>query len=236
MTRTAAYKPRRAPHAAAFARAWDLARERAGALIEDIAFERAIEGVETEVFDRFGGLTGSKTVYNDRLLVFLLRHLKPDRYGPERHNATQMRGVAGQWPAGSGAAECHADGELPAPAPPAPDTMDAALRAMEPALPAPVETMFDPDDLDAELRTADIMDGKLPHHLAEQSPVKTDEQLRKEALRAQYERGREIYDTTDAATHATLSPEDESALYLYMDPSQASQQPRKRRRKKGDQV
>lgn len=232
MTRTAAYKLRRAPHAAAFARAWDLARERAGALIEDIAFERAIEGVETEVYDRFGGLTGSKTVYNDRLLTFLLRHLKPERYG----SVTQMRGAAGQWPAGSGAAECRADGELPAPPLPAPDTMDAALRAMEPALPAPVETMFDPDDLDAELLTADIMDGKLPHHLAEQSPVKTDEQLRKEALRAQYERGREIYDTTDAATHATLSHEDESALYLYMDPSQASQQPRKRRRKKSDQV
>ena len=37
MTRMSAYRLRRAPHAAAFARAWDRARELAGALIEDIA-------------------------------------------------------------------------------------------------------------------------------------------------------------------------------------------------------
>ncbi|MBX7500811.1 hypothetical protein K3181_05095 [Qipengyuania sp. YG27] len=37
MSRASAYRLRRAAHAGAFARAWELARERAGALIEDIA-------------------------------------------------------------------------------------------------------------------------------------------------------------------------------------------------------
>ena len=49
MSRESAYRLRRSAHGAAFARAWDAARHHAGGLIEDVAFERAIEGVEHEV-------------------------------------------------------------------------------------------------------------------------------------------------------------------------------------------
>ena len=45
------------------------ARELAGALIEDIAFERAIEGVEVESYDGHGELAGTRTVHNDRLVA-----------------------------------------------------------------------------------------------------------------------------------------------------------------------
>src|ERR1700761_4955834 len=51
MSRESAYQLRRAGHGAAFARAWDAARRHAAGLIEDIAFERAIQGVELEVYN-----------------------------------------------------------------------------------------------------------------------------------------------------------------------------------------
>ena len=83
MSRESAYKLRRAPHAAAFARAWDAARHHAGSLLEDVAFERAIEGVEHNVFDEHGEVICTRRVHNDRLLMFLLRHLKPERYAAD---------------------------------------------------------------------------------------------------------------------------------------------------------
>lgn len=81
MTRESAYKLRRAPHATAFAHAWDAARHHAGSVLEDMAFERALEGIEQNVFDEFGQVVCTKRVYSNRLLTFLLSHLKPERYG-----------------------------------------------------------------------------------------------------------------------------------------------------------
>ncbi|MGX7925589.1 hypothetical protein ACWPMX_03330 [Tsuneonella sp. HG094] len=169
MTRASAYRLRRAAHAGAFARAWDQARERAGALIEDIAFERAIEGVEVETFDGNGELSATRTVYNDRLLTFLLRHLKPERYSAA---ARERRGSA--WPEGQGASEC---------------AMDDALRAMEPELPAPPEELLDPDQLETDLLTAEIADGTLPRFLSEQREPRSAERLMQEELAARIERG-----------------------------------------------
>lgn len=83
MTRESAYKLRRAAHGAAFSRAWDAARHHAGSFLEDIAFERAIEGVEHNVYNEYGDVVCTKRVYNDRLLMHMLRHLKPERYGRE---------------------------------------------------------------------------------------------------------------------------------------------------------
>jgi len=74
MTRESAYKLRRAAHGAAFARAWDAARHHAGSFLEDIAFERAIEGVEHNVYNEYGDVVCTKRVYNDRLLMQMLRH------------------------------------------------------------------------------------------------------------------------------------------------------------------
>jgi hypothetical protein len=77
MGRESANRLRRSPHGAAFARAWDAARLHAGAALEDIAFERAIEGVEHNVYNEYGDVVATKHVVNDRMLTFLLSHLKP---------------------------------------------------------------------------------------------------------------------------------------------------------------
>src|SRR4051812_48598380 len=145
MSRESAYRLRRSPHGAAFARAWDAARHHAGALVEDIAFERAFEGVEHNVYDENGEVVCTKRVYNDRLLMFLLSNLKPEPY------AATARAAAG-------AAE---------PPPPPPIELEASLRAMEPAPPEAPERLLGPETLEAELEIADIADGKLPHFLSE---------------------------------------------------------------------
>ncbi len=155
MTRASAYRLRRAAHAGAFARAWDRARELAGALIEDIAFERALEGVEVETYDGNGELSGVRTVYNDRLLTFLLRHLKPETYSAaarERRGGALLpaSGPNGQGPNGGDA------------------SLDEALRAMEPEPPAPPEQLVGPDQLETDLLTAEVADGQLPPFLSEQ--------------------------------------------------------------------
>ena len=167
MTRETAYRLKRAAHGAAFSRAWDAARHHAGALVEDVAFERAFEGVEHNVYDEHGEVICTKRVYNDRLLMFLLRHLKPERYG--------------------GAAPA-----APPPAdPPAEPDVDASLQAMEPQLPAPPEQLLDPDTLDHELTLADAADGRFPHFLSEQRPPKSAERQAAEARAAQDARGAE---------------------------------------------
>lgn len=140
MSRESAYRLRRSAHGAAFARAWDAARHHAGSLLEDVAFERAIEGVEHKTFNDAGEVTGVRRVTSDRLLTFLLRHLKPERYG-----ATPA----------------------PTPAPERP-SVDATLREMEPELPAPPERLLGPDTLADELDLADAADGVLPRFLSEQ--------------------------------------------------------------------
>lgn len=208
MSRSSAYRLRRAAHAGAFARAWDLARERAGALIEDIAFERAIEGVEVETYDSHGLLTGSRTVYNDRLLTFLLRNLRPERYSAA---ARERRG--GAWPERQGASDA---------------SLDEALRAMEPEPPAPPEELVDPEQLEADLLTAEIADGTLPKFLSEQREPKSPEQERIEALAAQHERGRLAYEKQSAGEK--LSEEEYDDLYAYLDPAEAALQSRRKRR------
>lgn len=145
MTRESAYRLRRSAHGAAFARAWDAARQHAGCALEDISFERAIEGVEHNVYDQYGEVICTKRVYNDRLLTFLLRHLKPERYAPD------VTGIV----AGS------------------PDNLEATLREMEPQLPAPPEALMEAEDFQDSLDLADVADGVLPHFLAEQRPDAT---------------------------------------------------------------
>ncbi|WP_347302035.1 hypothetical protein V5740_08345 [Croceibacterium sp. TMG7-5b_MA50] len=224
MTRASAYALRRAPHAAAFARAWDVARERAGTLIEDIAFERAIEGVEQDQYNSAGELTDSRRVYNDRLLS----HLKPERYSREARSARAAWHFAQPAAAArgtDGGGNDPADGQgtalapVPARATPAPATLEDVLRAMEPALPAPVETMLDAEQLAHELLCAELADGKLPHFLAEQRPAKSPEQLRAEARLAQHERGRAANEKQAAG--GKLTEQEEIDWFAWLDPTQA---------------
>ncbi len=144
LTRESAYRLRRAAGAEAFAAAWDAARHHAGGLIEDIAFERAIDGVAVPVLNEHGEQIASRTRYDNRLLVFLLRRLRADRYGGD---------LRGGPPAGATAT--------------APPPVAVTLRALEPALPAPPEELLG-DEFPHELEIADLADGALPQWLREQ--------------------------------------------------------------------
>ncbi len=170
MTRESAYRLRRAGHGAAFARAWDAARHHAGGLIEDIAFERAIEGTEQEVLDREGNVIATRLVHDNRLLKYLLSHLKPERYGGDRSQGSASR-----------ATTAPEEAAIPA--------LEETLRAMEPALPAPPEQMLDAETLADELELADIADGALPHFLREQPAPRTDARRAAEEAAARDARG-----------------------------------------------
>jgi len=166
MSRESAYRLRRAAHGAAFARAWDAARHHAGGLVEDIAFERAIEGTEQEVLDSHGNVIATRLLHDNRLLRWLLCHLKPERYGRARAPGAAPQG-------------------MPEPAP----ILEEHLRAMEPALPAPPEQMLDAETLAAELQLADAADGILPHFLGEQRRPVPPERQAAEAAAARNARG-----------------------------------------------
>jgi hypothetical protein len=75
-----AYLLRRHPRAEEFRRAWDAALDIGMRRIEDVAMDRALHGHEQPVYS-YGKLVGSRTVYNDRLLMFMLRNRAPERFG-----------------------------------------------------------------------------------------------------------------------------------------------------------
>jgi hypothetical protein len=75
-----AYLLRRHPQAEEFRRAWDAALDIGMRRIEDVAMDRALHGHEQPVYS-YGKLVGSRTVYNDRLLMFMLRNRAPERFG-----------------------------------------------------------------------------------------------------------------------------------------------------------
>lgn len=74
-----AYLLRRHPEAGEFRAAWDAALDIGMRRIEDVAMERALNGVEVPVYS-YGKLVGSRRVYNDRLLMFMLRNRAPERF------------------------------------------------------------------------------------------------------------------------------------------------------------
>jgi hypothetical protein len=76
-----AYRLRRQPGAEEFAAAWQAALDHGIKRIEDVAMERALNGVEVPVYS-YGKLVGTRRVYNDRLLMFMLRNRAPERFSP----------------------------------------------------------------------------------------------------------------------------------------------------------
>lgn len=200
LSRESAYKLRRSPHGAAFARAWDAARQHSGSFLEDVAFERAIEGVEHNVYNEYGEVICTKRVYNDRLLTFLLRHLKPERYARDA---------------------------LARPEAEPPGTLEASLREMEPRLPAPAEGLLGPETLANEIELADIADGALPRFLSEQRPKKSAEQLKAEEIAAQEERGKAVCERLDQGP-AKLTNQEMADMCRYIDPAGRNEPPRKR--------
>lgn len=75
-----AYLLRRHPDAEEFRRAWDAALDIGMRRIEDVAMDRALNGHQQPVYS-YGKLVGERTVYNDRLLMFMLRNRAPERFG-----------------------------------------------------------------------------------------------------------------------------------------------------------
>ncbi|ONF96983.1 hypothetical protein [Sphingomonas jeddahensis] len=80
MRTVGAYYLRRQPGADSFRAAWEAALASGVQRLTDIAFERAIEGVPVPVFHK-GEQVGERRWYNDRLLMFVLKHHQPERYG-----------------------------------------------------------------------------------------------------------------------------------------------------------
>jgi hypothetical protein len=75
-----AYMLRHHPEAEEFRRAWDAALDIGLRRIEDVAMDRALNGVDVPIIYH-GEDRGSRKVYNDRLLMFMLRNRAPERFG-----------------------------------------------------------------------------------------------------------------------------------------------------------
>ena len=77
-----AYLIRRHPEAASFRKAWEAALDLGMQRVEDVAMDRALNGVEVPVY-AYGKIIGTRTVYNDRLLMFMLRNRAPKRFAAD---------------------------------------------------------------------------------------------------------------------------------------------------------
>lgn len=80
MSPEGAYYLRRQPGGESFAAAWEAAVNHGVQNLADIAMERAVEGVAVPVYWK-GEQVGEKRWYNDRLLMFMLRHHLPEKFG-----------------------------------------------------------------------------------------------------------------------------------------------------------
>jgi hypothetical protein len=85
MAAEGAYQLRLHPKGESFRKAWEAALDFGVQRLEDIALERAMNGVLEPVFGSDGQI-GERRRYNDRLLMFLLRHRLTDRYGDKRYD------------------------------------------------------------------------------------------------------------------------------------------------------
>lgn len=102
MSTVGAYYLRRQPGAESFRAAWEAALQLGVQRIEDVAMERALNGVDVPVYS-YGKLVGMRTSYNDRLLMFILRNRAPDRFADGRAKAmnaldrAQLKRLKKQW-------------------------------------------------------------------------------------------------------------------------------------------
>ncbi|MDE2595532.1 MAG: hypothetical protein KGL44_01510 [Sphingomonadales bacterium] len=93
MTPESAYALRRHPQAGSFRKAWEAALALGVQRLEDLAMDRALNGVEVPVYS-YGKLVGSRTVYNDRLLMFILRNRAPTRFAPDGRVTARRSSIA----------------------------------------------------------------------------------------------------------------------------------------------
>jgi hypothetical protein len=116
MAQANCYALRRAPGAGEFRRAWEAALDFGVQRLKDIAFERAVEGELIPVF--IGGkLIGYRRKYNDKLLIFCLRHYGQDANGKRttiNYFSSRASAGAGAGGAGEAGAAATADAEASA--------------------------------------------------------------------------------------------------------------------------
>ena len=97
-----AYQLRRLPEAESFRAAWEDALALGVQRLEDVAMERALNGVEVPVY-HFGEVVGARRVYNDRLLMFMLRNRAAKRFAadslnnPDAATKGQIERLKAQW-------------------------------------------------------------------------------------------------------------------------------------------
>ena len=82
MTPEGAYLLRRHEQGGEFRKAWEAALACGVQQLEDIAMERARYGIEVPVY-HFGAVVGTRRVYNDSLLMFLLRNRAGERFSAD---------------------------------------------------------------------------------------------------------------------------------------------------------
>jgi hypothetical protein len=81
MNAASAYKLREAEGAESFANAWDAALRIGSAQLADIAMDRAINGVAIPHYYK-GEQVGEHRWYDNKLLMFMLRHTNSQKFGP----------------------------------------------------------------------------------------------------------------------------------------------------------
>ncbi|WP_298291649.1 hypothetical protein [Novosphingobium sp.] len=146
MTAVGAYYLRRQPEADEFRKAWEAALALGVQRLEDIAMDRALNGVESPV-DSYGKIIGTRMVYNDRLLMFILRNRTGKRFRAEgRHDATtrgELSKLKKQWQAEYEAEEAAARAAATKAAPDVLTRLTNANRQWYEALPAPAREAYD---------------------------------------------------------------------------------------------
>jgi hypothetical protein len=85
MTPEGAYLLRRHPEGTGFRKAWEVALSLGVQRLEDVAMDRALNGVEQPVYS-YGKLIGTRRVTSDALLMFLLRNRAPHRFAADSLN------------------------------------------------------------------------------------------------------------------------------------------------------
>jgi hypothetical protein len=88
MSTVGAYYLRRQKGAESFRDAWQKALDLGVQRLEDVAMDRALNGVDEPVYS-YGELVGVRKKVNDRLLMFMLRNRSPERFG---HSVTKGGG------------------------------------------------------------------------------------------------------------------------------------------------
>ncbi len=103
MSSVGAYHLRRQPGAESFRAAWEAALAHGVQRIEDVAMDRALNGVPEPVYS-YGKIIGTRIRHNDRLLMFMLRNRASERFaggggpkGPGAVSQMQLGQLKKQW-------------------------------------------------------------------------------------------------------------------------------------------